>query len=230
MNKLLLLTVVVWLCSFVYAVDEPAKESKANDRVQAAADVLNAIQSAPDSGVPNEILSRADCVAVVPSMLKGGFVVGGKYGRGLASCRTPKGWSAPAFFTVKGGSFGFQIGGQAVDLVMLIMNNEGMQRLLSSQFALGADASVAAGPVGRHAEGNTDWKMRAQVLTYSRARGVFAGVSLNGAVVKQDKDSTRDFYGHMVTFKAALTGEVDPPPAANPFLSSLAKWAQEAAK
>src|SRR5437764_5711011 len=230
MNKLLLLTLVVWLCSCVYAADEPAKESKATDRVQAAADVLNAIQSAPDSGVPNEILSRADCVAVVPSMLKGGFVVGGKYGRGLASCRTPKGWSAPAFFTVKGGSFGFQIGGQAVDLVMLIMNNEGMQRLLSSQFALGADASVAAGPVGRHAEGNTDWKMRAQVLTYSRARGVFAGVSLNGAVVKQDKDSTRDFYGHMVTFKAALTGEVDPPAAANPFRSSLAKWAQEAAK
>ena len=174
MKKLLLLTLVVALCSWVYAADEPAKESKATDRVQAAADVLNAIQSAPDSGVPNEILSRADCVAVVPSMLKGGFVVGGKYGRGLASCRTPKGWSAPAFFTVKGGSFGFQIGGQAVDLVMLIMNNEGMQRLLSSQFALGADASVAAGPVGRHAEGNTDWKMRAQVLTYSRARGVFA--------------------------------------------------------
>jgi len=230
MKKLLLLTLIVALCSWLYAADEPAKESKATDRVQAAADVLNAIQSAPDSGVPNEILSRADCVAVVPSMLKGGFVVGGKYGRGLASCRTPKGWSTPAFFTVKGGSFGFQIGGQAVDLVMLIMNNEGMQRLLSSQFALGADASVAAGPVGRHAEGNTDWKMRAQVLTYSRARGVFAGVSLNGAVVKQDKDSTRDFYGHMVTFKAALTGEVDPPAAANPFLSSLAKWAQEAAK
>lgn len=230
MKKLLLLTLVVWLCSWAYAADEPAKESKASDRVQSAADVLNEIQSAPDSGVPNEILSRADCVAVVPSMLKGGFVVGGKYGRGLASCRTPKGWSAPAFFTVKGGSFGFQIGGQAVDLVMLIMNNEGMQRLLSSQVALGADASVAAGPVGRHAEGNTDWKMRAQVLTYSRARGVFAGVSLNGAVLKQDKDSTRDFYGHMVTFKAALTGEVDPPAAANPFLSSLAKWAQEAAK
>jgi lipid-binding SYLF domain-containing protein len=230
MNKPLLLTLIVALCSWMHAADESTKESKATDRVQAAADVLNAIQSAPDSGVPNEILSRADCVAVVPSMLKGGFVVGGKYGRGLASCRTPKGWSAPAFFTVKGGSFGFQIGGQAVDLVMLIMNNEGMQRLLSSQFALGADASVAAGPVGRHAEGNTDWKMRAQVLTYSRARGVFAGVSLNGAVVKQDKDSTRDFYGHMVTFKAALTGEVDPPAAANPFLSSLAKWAQEAAK
>ena len=113
---------------------------------------------------------------------------------------------------------------------MLIMNNEGMQHLLSSKFELGADASVAAWPVGRHAEGNTDWKMRAQVLTYSRARGIFAGVSLNGAVVKQDKDSARDFYGHMVTFKAALTGEVDPPSTAYPFLSSLAKWAQEAAK
>lgn len=230
MKKLLLLTLSVSMSALLFAADEPAKESKATDRAQAAADVLNEIQSAPDSGIPKEILSRADCVAVVPSMLKGGFVVGGKYGRGLASCRTSKGWSAPAFFTVKGGSFGFQIGGQAVDLVMLIMNNEGMQRLLSSQVALGADASVAAGPVGRHAEGNTDWKMRAQVLTYSRARGVFAGASLNGAVVKQDKDSTRDFYGHMVTFKAALTGEVEPPAAANPFLSSLAKWAQEAAQ
>jgi lipid-binding SYLF domain-containing protein len=230
MKKLLLLTLSVCMSALLFAADEPAKESKATDRAQAAADVLNEIQSAPDSGIPKEILSRADCVAVVPSMLKGGFVVGGKYGRGLASCRTSKGWSAPAFFTVKGGSFGFQIGGQAVDLVMLIMNNEGMQRLLSSQVALGADASVAAGPVGRHAEGNTDWKMRAQVLTYSRARGVFAGASLNGAVVKQDKDSTRDFYGHMVTFKAALTGEVEPPTAANPFLSSLAKWAQEAAQ
>jgi SH3 domain-containing YSC84-like protein 1 len=230
MKKLLQVTLVVSLCSLMFAADEPAKESKATDRVQASADVLNEIESAPDSGIPQEILGRAECVAVVPSMLKGGFVVGAKYGRGLASCRTPKGWSSPAFFTVKGGSFGFQIGGQAVDLVMLIMNNEGMQRLLSSQVALGADASVAAGPVGRHAEGNTDWKMRAQVLTYSRARGVFAGVSLNGAVLKQDKDSTRDFYGHMLTFKAALTGEVEPPAAANPFLSTLAKWAQEAAK
>jgi lipid-binding SYLF domain-containing protein len=169
-------------------------------------------------------------VAVVPSMLKGGFIVGGRYGRGLASCRTPKGWSAPAFFTVKGGSVGLQIGGQAVDLVMLIMNNDGMQHLLSSQFSLGADASVAAGPVGRHAEGNTDWKMRAQVLTYSRARGIFAGVSLAGAVINQDKDSTRDFYGRMVPFKTSLTGEVDPPAGANAFLTALAKWAQEASK
>jgi len=229
MKKLLLLAIVVSLCAFGLAADEP-KESKASDRVQAAADVLNEIQSAPDSGIPQDILGHAECVAVVPSMLKGGFIVGAKYGRGVASCRTPKGWSTPAFFMVTGGSFGFQIGGQAVDLVMLIMNNDGMQHLLSSQFALGADASVAAGPVGRHAEGNTDWKMRAQVLTYSRARGVFAGVSLNGAVMKQDKDTTRDFYGHMVTTRAALTGEVEAPAPANPFLGSLAKWAQEAAK
>jgi SH3 domain-containing YSC84-like protein 1 len=228
--KTTLLILFVSLCSFAFAADNQAKESKASDRVQAAADVLNEIESAPDSGIPQEILGKSQCVAVVPSMLKGGFIVGAKYGRGLASCRTPKGWSAPAFFLVTGGSVGFQIGGQAVDLVMLIMNDDGMQHLLSSKFALGADASVAAGPVGRHAEGNTDWKMRAQVLTYSRARGIFAGVSLNGAVVKQDKDSTREFYGHMVTFKAALTGEVDPPPAAHPFLSTLAKWAQEAAK
>jgi len=229
MKKFLLLALFVSLTSFVFAADEQ-KESKATDRVQASADVLNEIQSAPDSGIPQEILSRAECVAVVPSMLKGGFIVGAKYGRGVASCRTPKGWSAPAFFMVTGGSFGFQIGGQAVDLVMLIMNNDGMQHLLSSKFALGADASVAAGPVGRHAEGNTDWKMRAQVLTYSRARGVFAGVSLNGAVMQQDKNSTREFYGHMVTTKAALTGEVEPPAPVHPFLSSLAKWAQEAAK
>ena len=230
MKKFVVLTLLLCLSTFVLAADEAGKESKATDRVQAAADVLNEIQSAPDSGIPAEILGRSECVAVVPSMLKGGFVVGAKYGRGVASCRTPKGWSTPAFFMVTGGSFGFQIGGQAVDLVMLIMNNEGMQHLLSSKFALGADASVAAGPVGRHAEGNTDWKMRAQVLTYSRARGIFAGVSLNGAVVKQDKNSTREFYGHMVTSKAALTGEVEPPAEANPFLSSLAKWAQEAAK
>src|ERR1700738_754920 len=230
MKTLILLTLFVSLCTFMLAADEPAKESKATDRVQAAADVLNEIESAPDSGIPQEILGKAECVAVVPSMLKGGFIVGAKYGRGLASCRTPKGWSAPAFFTVKGGSVGFQIGGQAVDLVMLVMNNDGMKHLLSSKFALGADASGAAGPVGRHAEGNTDWKMRAQVLTYSRARGIFAGVSLNGAVVKQDKDSTREFYGRMVPFRTSLTGEIEPPPAGNAFLSSLSKWAQEAAK
>jgi lipid-binding SYLF domain-containing protein len=230
MKKFLLLTLIVSLCSLSFAADDQPKESKAADRVQAAADVLNEIQAAPDAGIPQEVLGSAECVAVVPSMLKGGFIVGAKYGRGLASCRTPKGWSAPAFFVVTGGSVGFQIGGQAVDLVMLIMNKDGMKHLLSSEFALGADASVAAGPVGRHAEGNTDWKMRAEVLTYSRARGLFAGVTLNGAQIKQDKDSTRDFYGRMVPFRTSLVGEIDPPAGANAFLTTLAKWAQEAAK
>ncbi len=229
MKKFLLLMLIVSLCSFCFAAGDEA-ETKAADRVQAAAEVLNDIEAAPDKGIPEEVLRSAECVAVVPSMLKGGFIVGAKYGRGLASCRSPKGWSAPAFFIVEGGSFGFQIGGQAVDLVMLIMNKNGMKHLLSSEFELGADASVAAGPVGRHAEGNTDWKMRAEVLTYSRARGLFAGVSLNGAVIKQDKDSTREFYGHMVSFPASLQGEVDAPAGANTFLTSLAKWAQEAAK
>jgi lipid-binding SYLF domain-containing protein len=229
MKKFLLLTLIVSLCSLSFAKDED-KESKAAERVQAAATVLNEIQGAPDKGIPQEVLGSAECVAVVPSMLKAGFIVGAKYGRGLASCRTEKGWSAPAFFVVTGGSVGFQIGGQAVDLVMLIMNKDGMKHLLSSEFALGADASVAAGPVGRHAEGNTDWKMRAEVLTYSRARGLFAGVSLNGAQIKQDKDSTREFYGRMVPFKTSLTGEVEAPGGANEFLTSLAKWAQEAAK
>jgi lipid-binding SYLF domain-containing protein len=230
MKKLLLLTLLVSLCAFSFAADDQPRETKASDRVQAAADVLDDIQGAPDKGIPQEVLGSAECVAVVPSMLKGGFIIGGKYGRGLASCHTPKGWSAPAFFVVSGGSVGFQIGGQAVDLVMLIMNKDGMKHLLSSEFALGADASVAAGPVGRHAEGNTDWKMRAEVLTYSRARGLFAGVSLNGAVVKQDKDSTREFYGRMVPFRTSLIGEIDPPAGANAFLTSLAKWAQDAAK
>ena len=230
MKKALLLTLIVSLCCFAFAADESAKGTKAAERAQAAAQVLDEIQEAPDKGIPQEVLGSAECVAVVPSMLKGGFIVGGKYGRGLASCRTEKGWSSPAFFLVTGGSVGFQIGGQAVDLVMLIMNKDGMTHLLSSQFALGADASVAAGPVGRHAEGNTDWQMRSEVLTYSRARGLFAGVSLNGAVVKQDKDTTREFYGRMVPFRTSLTGQIEAPAGANEFLTSLAKWAQEAAK
>jgi SH3 domain-containing YSC84-like protein 1 len=231
MKKLLWLFVIVCLCTISFAADDQTtKDSKATDRVQAAAEVLDEIQNTPDKGIPQDVLGSAECVAVVPSMLKGGFIFGAKYGRGLASCRTPKGWSAPAFFKIEGGSFGFQIGGQAVDLIMLVMNDNGMRSLLSSKFELGADASVAAGPVGRLAEGDTDWKMRAEVLTYSRARGVFAGVTLNGAVVKQDKDSTREFYGHMVTFPASLKGEVDPPASATPFLTTLAKWAREAAK
>jgi lipid-binding SYLF domain-containing protein len=198
---------------------------KVLDRVTAAGTVMNEIMAAPDAGIPDEILGSAECVAVVPSMLKGGFIVGAAYGKGVASCKTPNGWSAPAFFRVEGGSIGFQIGGQAVDLVMVIMNERGMRALLSSKFKLGADASVAAGPVGRHAEGATDWKMRAQVLTYSRARGVFAGISLNGAVMKQDRNDTRAFYGRMVPYRSLLTGVHEAPPDASPFLETLRRYA-----
>ena len=219
--------VVCLLCMFVI-VAFATKTNKAVDRVQSAGLVLNEIESAPDKAIPEEVLGSADCVAVVPSLLNGGFMVGARYGRGVASCRTEKGWSAPAMFTVQGGSFGLQFGGQAVDLVMLIMNQKGMDNLLSSKFQLGADASVAAGPVGRHAAADTDWKMRAQVLTYSRARGVFAGVSLAGARIRQDKDSTRDFYGRMVPFKTSLLGEIAAPNTAYPFLDNLAKWAKKA--
>jgi lipid-binding SYLF domain-containing protein len=227
MKNLLVLLLAVALILPAFGADE--KETKAEDRLKAAATVLDEIQSAPDQGMPEEVLGSAECVAVVPTMLNGGFIIGARYGRGVASCRTPKGWSAPAFFSVKGGSFGLQIGGQAVDLVMLIMNQEGMKKLLSSQFKLGADASVAAGPVGRHAAADTDWKLKAQVLSYSRARGAFAGLALNGAAVGQDKDSTREFYGRMVPFSTSLTGTIDAPQNAYPFLSTLAKWAKSAA-
>lgn len=231
--KAILAAVIICGATLVYAQStgsEGADQSKAVARVSAASQVINDIMSTPDKGIPMEVMGSAQCVAVVPSMLKGGFIFGGRYGRGVASCRTPKGWSAPAFFTIKGGSFGFQIGGQAVDLIMLVMNEKGMRNLLSSKFQVGADASAAAGPVGRHAEGATDWKMRAEILTYSRARGVFAGVSLNGAVVKQDKSSTREFYGRMVPFRTSLTGEIDSPESARPLLVSLSKFATEAAK
>ena len=192
-------------------------------RAESAATVINEIMATPDKGIPSEILGSARCVAVVPSLLKGGFVFGAMHGRGMATCRTPNGWSAPAPLTTTGGSFGLQIGGQAVDLVMVIMNDRGMTALLSSKFKLGADASVAAGPVGRHAEGSTDWKMRAEVLTYSRARGLFAGITFNGAVIKQDEDATRELFGRMVDFKSILTGAVPTPQAAEPFVAAVRK-------
>jgi SH3 domain-containing YSC84-like protein 1 len=228
MSKLLRACFIVCLASTAFAADVAA--TKASERVQAAADVLSEIQDAPDQGIPENVLGSAECVAVVPTLLNGGFIVGARYGRGVASCRTPKGWSSPAFFMVEGGSVGFQIGGQAVDLVMLVMNADGMKNLLSSKFKLGADASAAAGPVGRAAAADTDWKLKAQILSYSRARGVFAGVALDGAVIKQDKDSTREFYGHVVTPQASLQGLVDAPQGAYPFLATLAKWATLAAR
>ena len=220
-----ILAFVIALCLTTLAAAQDEDRTKQMDRVESAGAILNEIMNAPDSGIPEEIIGSAKCVAVVPSLLKGGFVFGASYGKGVASCRTEKGWSAPAFFRVTGGSFGLQIGGQAVDYIMLIMNERGMRNLLSSKFKLGADASAAAGPVGRHAEGMTDITLRAEVLTYSRARGLFAGATLNGAVIKQDRDDTRAFYGKVVPFRSVLTGEIPVPKDAAPFTSVLAKYA-----
>ena len=223
MRKTLMLMLLVGLS--VTTLAGSGDRDKAVSRVQESGKVIDEIMAAPDSGIPSEILESARCVAVVPSLIKGGFLVGGAYGKGVASCRTDKGWSAPAFFSVEGGSLGLQIGGQAVDLIMIIMNDEGMKELLASKFKLGIDASAAAGPVGRHAEGMTDWKMRAKVLTYSRARGVFAGLTVNGATIRQDQDSTRDFYGHMIPYKSLLTGLTAVPEDANAFTGVLTKYA-----
>ena len=227
MRKLAIVVLVASLCSTAWAADAKRRQAEL-ERIEAAGRVMNEIMAAPDKGIPNNILSDAECVAVVPSLLKGGFIVGAAYGRGVATCRTEKGWSGPAPFRIEGGSFGLQIGGEAVDLVMVIMNQRGMRALLSSKFKVGVDASAAAGPVGRHAEGATDWKMRAQVLTYSRARGIFAGISLNGAVIKQDKNDTRALYGHMVTFKSILTGVAPAPAGSEPFVSAVDKYTAQA--
>jgi SH3 domain-containing YSC84-like protein 1 len=212
------------LCAVTLANVGFASEA-ASSRLESAATVLDEIMATPDKGIPSDILGSAKCVAVVPNLLKGGFIVGGAHGRGMATCRTATGWSAPAPLTTTGGSVGLQIGGQAVDLVMVVMNDRGMQALLTNKFKLGADASVAAGPVGRHTEGSTDWKLRAEVLTYSRARGLFAGISFNGAVIKQDEDATGELYGRQIDFKTILTGSVPPPQSAEKFLAAVKRAA-----
>jgi len=193
----------------------------ATDRLDKATQVMHEIMGMPDNGIPEEVLQHAKCVAVVPHMVKGGFVFGGKGGKGVATCRTASGWSAPAFITISGGSWGLQIGVEAVDVVMIIQNEKGMQRLLSSNFQVGADASAAAGPVGRHAEAGTDWKMDTEILTYSRAKGAFAGLTLEGASIRQDSDSRHAMYGPKVTTRALLLGNVRDPSEAKPFLTEI---------
>src|SRR5271166_1067741 len=195
------------------------------DRVQSAATILSQIMEAPDRGIPDSIMSGAKCIAIIPSMMKVSFVFGANYGKGVATCRTATGWSAPAFFRVEGGSFGFQAGGQASDLVLIIRTADGMQHLLQSKFKLGADASAAAGPVGRDAQAATDITMRAQVLTYSRSRGLFLGVSLGGAVIRQDQADTQAFYGKDWTFYSLLKGEVPAPQNSLVLLNTVEKYA-----
>jgi lipid-binding SYLF domain-containing protein len=191
------------------------------DRMDHAGRVLHEIMAAPDKGIPEEVLEHAKCVAVVPHLLKGGFVIGAENGRGVATCRTADGWSAPAFFTITGGSWGLQIGVEGVDLVLIIQNDKGMQRLIGSGFELGADASAAAGPVGRHASADTNWKLETEVLTYSRAKGLFAGVTLNGASIRRDDDSTEAIYGRDIPTRRILQGDEAVPASAQSFLEAV---------
>jgi SH3 domain-containing YSC84-like protein 1 len=220
------------LMSFIGLVGTYAWAGSAREdsvaRLQSSVDVLHAIMATPDKGIPEEVLSNAKCILVVPDLIKGGFIFGGKHGRGVASCRTSDGWSAPAFVSVGGGSWGLQIGVEGVDLVMLVMNDQGFQHLLSSKFQLSGEGSAAAGPVGRHASAGTDWKMNTQVLTYSRSRGVFAGLTLEGAVVQQDDDSTRAIYGKHMTFRNILSGKVSTPESAEAFVKAVSNAGQQA--
>jgi lipid-binding SYLF domain-containing protein len=218
MKKLMLLLAVLSLGALGWAGS--ARED-ATDRLDNATQVLHEIMGMPDKGIPEEVLEHAKCVAVIPHMVKGGFIFGGKGGKGVATCRTANGWSAPAFITISGGSWGLQIGVEAVDVVMIIQNEKGMQRLLSSNFQVGGDASAAAGPVGRHAEAGTDWRMDTEILTYSRAKGAFAGLTLEGASIRQDSDSRHAMYGRKVTTRALLLGKVPAPAVARPFLAEI---------
>jgi SH3 domain-containing YSC84-like protein 1 len=219
MKKLIVLTAIVCLATFVSATDK----AEVQDRLEKSSKVLQEILAAPDKGIPEEVLAKTKCIAVVPHMIKGGLGFGGQHGRGVATCRTPQGWSAPALFAISGGSFGLQIGAEGVDLVMLMMNEKGMQALLSNKVEIGGDMSAAAGPVGRHAQAGTDWKLESPILTYSRAKGAFAGVTINGSAIRADEDSTKALYGKEVPSKQLLAGAVPAPPEARDFLNTVAR-------
>jgi lipid-binding SYLF domain-containing protein len=199
------------------------------ERLHMSSDTLHAMINAPDNGIPEEVVANAKCIVVVPHLVKGGFIIGAEHGRGIATCRTATGWSAPAFVSMGGGSWGLQIGAEGVDLVMLVMNDGGLQHLLSSKFKIGGDASASAGPVGRHASAGTDWKLNTEILTYSRSKGVFAGITLNGAVVEQDDDSTLAIYGRNASFHSILAGHVRAPKSTLNFMKAIAQIAHTSA-
>lgn len=207
-----------------------SSESETAKRLDQAAKVLDDIMTVPDKGIPEGIMASAKCVAVVPSLIKGGFIVGGRYGKGVATCRSKSGWSGPAPFTLTGGSWGLQFGGEEVDLIMIVTNEKGLRDFLTEKFKLGTGASVAAGPIGRSTEASTDPKLQSEILSYSRSRGMFAGIDLNGAVIKQDSDGMKDLYGRVVPFKAVLLGKVPPPQMTHHFLAVVQKWATPTAQ
>ena len=218
--------VLVVLMSALLLLPAFADSDREDDvqRIHNSAEVLKEIMSTPDKAIPRELLESAKCIAIIPGEKKAAFVFGGRYGKGLATCKTAHGWSAPLFLTVGGGSFGFQIGASSTDIVMLIMNHNGMKSLLSDKFKIGGDASVAAGPVGRHIAADTDLKLTAEILSYSRSKGVFAGVSLDGAVVEADHTGDRSMYGPDTSRHSILDGRVTVPRDATSFTREVAQY------
>ena len=224
MNRMKSVVCGITLAALSLPAFAAADKAKLDERLTDASAVLNEIMATPDKGIPQSILAGASCVVVIPSYKKGAFIVGAQYGQGAATCRTPKGWSAPVFIQLAGGSVGFQIGGQATDLVLVAMNQNGLQDMLKNKFKIGGDASAAAGPVGRNAQAGTDWKLNAEFLSYSRAKGLFAGINLDGTVLSQNTDDTRTFYGSDLPFEQVLKGNQPTPPSARPFVRTVAKY------
>lgn len=215
-------TALLLITTLTFARDE-GDRAKLRDRLDKAGVILNQITEAPDKGIPQDILAHSECVGVIPTMMKAGFGFGGEYGQGVVTCRTGRGWSAPAFYRLGGGTFGLQIGGEAVDVVMLFMNDRGVQSLMSYKVKIGADASASAGPVGRTAAADTNIALHSEILTYSRSRGIFAGVSLKGSWFEQNGGDTRAFYGHDINFKNILSGAVKAPSGSEEFLGAVRK-------
>jgi SH3 domain-containing YSC84-like protein 1 len=215
-----------WGITLILSAAVVASAETPSERLQSSADVFRQVMDTPDKGIPQDLLAKAQCVIIVPGMKKGAFVVGGEFGRGFAECRHGDGigWGAPGAIRVEGGSFGAQIGGSSTDVVMLVMNRDGMNKLLGDKFTLGADASVAAGPVGRTADADTDVRMRAEILAWSRARGLFVGISLNGATLRADSDVNQILYGRKIGNREVLTGGTEPPVAAQSLRAALDKY------
>ena len=215
----------VGAAQFSYAaVGGEQDKAKLADRLESARLVIDEVMSTPDKSIPRSILAGASCVVVVPHYKKGAFVVGAQYGQGVATCRTDHGWSAPVFVQLEGGSFGWQIGGQSTDLVLVAMNHDGLEHMLHNKFKIGADAAASAGPVGRNAQAGTDWKLNAEFLTYSRSKGLFAGLDLDGTVLSQNEDDTRTVYGANVPFATVLHGDVPTPEEERPFFRTIARY------
>lgn len=221
MKKFIAVLCLAGLSIPAFAASDKAKLS---DRLDSAKSVIDQIMAVPDKAIPDSILRDATCVGVIPGLVKGAFIIGAEYGQGVVTCRTGHGWSGPVFMRLAGGSFGFQIGGQGTDLVLVAVNDKGFQDLLKSKFKIGADAAAAAGPVGRNAQASTNWKLQSELLTWSRSKGLFAGIDLNGATVSENTDDTEVLYGGPHEFEQILHGNVLPPAEARPFLRTIAKY------